>query len=454
MQMFTSITNSQTISFIKGRESFTGSIRNKFKFKNLRSSISLLLILFCFLSIRFVYFENNSKNGYNATSWDAFGYYMYLPSVFIYNDVKELKWIPKIDKEYNVTGGELYQAIKLDDRNYTNKYLSGVAILQAPFFFVAHVLAGLTELPQDGFSWPYQYAILFSAIFWCFLGFVVLRKVLLFYFDDTITSLTLILLALATNLIQYTSIDGGMSHAYIFPLYSFVLWLTHKWHNAPKRLCAFLIGLVSGLAIISRPTELLIVLIPILWLTNTKEEKQEKRKLILNNKNQIILAIVGGILAILPQFSYWKYTTGSFIYDVGSKWYFFNPWFRVLFGSEKGWFLYTPVTILMVIGFFYMRTQPFRKSVVIYCLLNIWVIISWSDWKYGASYSTRALIQSYPVFALPLATFINYLSSKRNYFLFYIVSGVLIFLNLYQLVLYNQCNLENFSPFLRIGKLF
>lgn len=176
--------------------------------------------------------------------------------------------------------------------------------------------------------------------------------------------------------------------------------------------------------------------------------------MILNNKDQIILAIIGGILALIPQLSYWKYTTGSFIYDVGSKWYFLNPWFRVLFGSEKGWFLYTPVTILMVIGFFYMRTQPFRKSVVIYCLLNIWVVISWSDWKYGASYSTRALIQSYPVFALPLATFINYLSSKRNYFLFYIVSGVLIFLNLYQLVLYNQCNLENFSPFLRIGKLF
>lgn len=452
--MFKSITGSHTISFNKERESFTVAICNRFKFKNVRSSISLILILFCFLSVRFVYFENNSKNGYNATSWDAFGYYMYLPSVFIYHDVRELKWIPEIDAKYNVTGGELYQAIKLDNINYTNKYLAGVAILQSPFFFLGHLLAGVLDLPQDGFSWPYQYAILFSAIFWCFFGFVVLRKVLLFYFDDTITSLTLILIGLASNLIQYTSIDGGMSHAYIFPLYSFVLWLTHKWHQNPKRLYAFLIGLISGLAVISRPTELLIILIPILWLTNTKEEKQEKKKLIIQNNKQIIFAILGSVLTVIPQLSYWKYTTGSFIYNVGSKWYFLNPWFRVLFGSEKGWFLYTPVAILMVSGFFYMKNMPFRKAVVIFCLLNIWVVISWSDWKYGASYSTRALVQSYPVFAFPLAAFIAHISGKKNYFLFFVISLVLILLNLYQLFLYNRCDLENFSPFLRIGKLF
>lgn len=263
------------------------------------------------------------------------------------------------------------------------------------------------------------------------------------------------MIALASNLIQYTSIDGGMSHAYIFPLYSFVLWLTHKWYQNPKRFFAFLIGLTSGLAMISRPTELLIILIPILWLTNTKEEKQEKKKLIINNKGQIILAVAGGILAVLPQLLYWKFTTDSLIYDVGSKWYFLNPWFRVLFGSEKGWFLYTPVTILMIIGFFYMKNQPFRKSVVIYCLLNIWVIISWSDWKYGVSYSTRALVQSYPVFALPLAAFITHLfSKKKNYLLFFAISLILIFLNVYQLFLYNRSNLENFSPFLRLDELF
>lgn len=423
--------------------------------KNKISFVSILLILVVFLSFRFTYIENNSKNGYNATSWDAFGYYMYLPSEFIYNDVKELKWIPAIDSIYHVTGGNLYQVCQIEnkkDKKYTNKYLTGVAIMESPFFLCGHEVAYLMNEPQDGFSWPYQYAIMFAGIFWCFVGFIFLRKVLLIFFDDKITALSLILLALASNLIQYVSVDGGMSHTYIFPLYAIVIWLTIRWHEEPKKMTAFFIGLISGLAIISRPTELLIVIIPILWNTHSKEEKKLKWHKVFENKTHIWFCALGGILALFPQILYWKYTTGSIIYDVGSKWYFLNPWFRVLFGPEKGWFVYTPVAILMVAGFFFMKKRPFRKSVLTFCLLNIWVIISWSDWKYGASYSTRALMQSYPVFALSLACIIAYFFEKKKQFLIYGLSIALIVLNFYQLSIYNQSILENFSPILNLFK--
>src|SRR5690348_17333830 len=111
--------------------------------KNKYSVLSLWFLLFAFIGYRFVYITNNPINGYNATSWDAFGYYMYLPSTFIYGDVKELKWVPGIDSTYHVTGGTPYQMMKLKPGTYTNKYLSGVAILQTPWFFVGHISAGL-----------------------------------------------------------------------------------------------------------------------------------------------------------------------------------------------------------------------------------------------------------------------------------------------------------------------
>ncbi|MES2588594.1 MAG: hypothetical protein V4622_06390 [Bacteroidota bacterium] len=417
--------------------------------KNKISFYSLALILIVFLFVRFSYFENNEKNGYNATTWDAFGYYMFLPSEFIYDDVKELKWIPEIDSTYHVTGGLLYQACEIEDtKTYTNKYFCGVAIMESPFFFIGHTLAYLADEPQDGFSWPYQYAIMFAAIFWCFLGFIVLRKVLLKFFDDKITALTLLLIALSSNLIQYVSIDAGMSHAYIFPIYALVLYLTLSWHENPKWTSAFFIGLVCGFAMITRPTELIIIFIPILWATQTKEAKKAKWKMVFEHKKHILLCVLGGILALLPQLFYWKYTTESFMYDVGSKWVFFNPWFRVLFGPEKGWFLYTPIAIIMILGFFFMKNQPFKKAVLTFCLLNIWIIISWSDWKYGASYSTRALTQSYPVFALALASFIQYVFEKKKQNLLYALGILLIVLNFYQLNIYNKSILENFSPFL------
>lgn len=418
--------------------------------QNYLSILAVGIILTVFLIQRFAYFTNNDRNGYNATSWDALGYYLYLPSTFIYDDVKELKWFPEKDSIYQMSGGHFYQGIQLENGNYSFKYLSGVAIMETPFFFIGHQIAEWENEPQDGFSWPYQYAILFGAIFWFFIGLLILRKVLLVYFNEWVTAITLLLLCVTSNLIQYVSVDGAMSHSFIFPLYAAVLWYTIKWHKEPKLKYAILIGIISGIAVISRPTELIIMFIPLLWKFEPTNVTETKWQFLKRNKSQLVTVIGGGILGILPQLLYWKYTTGSFIFDVGSKWYFLNPWWRVLFGPEKGWFLYTPVAILMVAGFFFMKDRPFKRSVLIFCLLNIWIIISWSDWKYGASYSTRALTHSYPVFAMALACIVEYLWNSRYKWWLPVLGVLLIWLNFTQLKTYNSGILEGFSPLLSL----
>lgn len=418
--------------------------------QNYLSILAVGIILTVFIIQRFAYFTNNDRNGYNATSWDALGYYLYLPSTFIYDDVKELKWFPEKDSIYQMSGGHFYQGIQLENGNYTFKYLSGVAIMETPFFFIGHQIAKWENEPQDGFSWPYQYAILFGAIFWFFIGLMILRKVLLVYFNEWVTAITLLLLCVTSNLIQYVSVDGAMSHSFIFPLYAAVLWYTIKWHKEPKLKYAILIGIISGIAVISRPTELIIMFIPLLWKFEPTNVTETKWQFLKRNKSQLLTVIGGGILGILPQLLYWKYTTGSFIFDVGSKWYFLNPWWRVLFGPEKGWFLYTPVAILMVAGFFFMKDRPFKRSVLIFCLLNIWIIISWSDCKYGASYSTRALTHSYPVFAMALACIVEYLWNSRYKWWLPVLGVLLIWLNFTQLKTYNSGILEGFSPLLSL----
>jgi hypothetical protein len=178
--------------------------------------------------------------------------------------------------------------------------------------------------------------------------------------------------------------------------------------------------------------------IPLLWNMHTHEAAKEKWAFVKRNRHQVGVAVLAGFIGILPQLIYWKAVTGSFVYDVGSKWAFLNPWFRVLLGWEKGWFIYTPVTIFFIAGMFFMKGQPFRKSVLTFCLLNIWIIIAWDDWQYGGSYSTRALVQSYPVFALPLAAFIQKINTARWKYLFYAAGLYLIGVNLFQIVQYNQ----------------
>lgn len=407
--------------------------------KNKVSIIACIVIGISLLLYRAEYSDMQKGNPpLKVTVWDAFGYYMYLPSLYIYKDATQLNWLTEVDKKYGVTGGNGWQAEKLDNGNYVFKYLGGVAILETPFFFIGHFIAKHSDYPQDGFSPPYQYALGFGVVFYCILGIFLLRGILRRYFSDNTTALTLLLVCLATNFVQYASIDNGQSHGYIFPLYVLVAYTTLKWHEQPKIIWAILTGYIIGLATICRPTEAIMLFIPLLWNTHKKEAAKEKWQLVKAHKNHIVFAAIAGLIGVAPQLIYWKLVTASFLYDVGSKWEFLNPHFRVLFGWEKGWFIYTPITLFFIIGMFFIKRFQFRKSVLWFCLLNIYIIIAWDDWRYGGSYSTRALVQSYPLFALSLGAFIEKINTSKWRWVFYLLSAYLLFVNLFQLYQYNR----------------
>jgi hypothetical protein len=173
------------------------------------SLFSCILICVIYLFVRLNYSDLGKRPHLKVTDWDALGYYMYLPAIVIYHDVKLLNWFPEIDQQYNVSGGELYQALKQDNGNYYFKYLGGVAVLQSPFFLAAHLYAkNSSHYKADGFSPPYQYAIAFGNLFYFILALFLLRSFLSIYFQDRIVAITLCLVTLATNLIQYVAVDG------------------------------------------------------------------------------------------------------------------------------------------------------------------------------------------------------------------------------------------------------
>ena len=406
--------------------------------KKLYSFLACIIISFALLQTRYTYSHFDKDYPMMLTSWDGLGYYMYLPSGFIYDDFTELDWLPEMDEKYTLADGNFYQAHKADNGNYVNKYLGGVSIMQMPLFGIAHVIALNSDYPADGFSPPYQYSLAYGAVIYCILALFLLRNILLRYYDDLAVSISLVLLFLASNLVQYVSVDAGLSHVYIFPLYVLVLYATIKWHEKPAFIWAATLGFVIGISTICRPTEAIMLFIPLLWNTQSKEDKKEKWALVRKHKNHIFVAVAFGLIGVLPQLIYWKMTAGTFIHDVGSSWRFLTPFFRVLFGWETGWFIYTPVTILFIVGFFFMKNMPFRRSVIIFSLLNIWIIISWADWKYGAQYSTRALTQSYAIFALPLTGLIHFILQKKWKWFLIPVGGYLIFVNLFQIGQYND----------------
>lgn len=372
-----------------------------------------------------------------VTRWDAFGYYLYLPATCIYGDYRKLAWAEAKDAQYGL-GGNGLPVVPLDNGNRVCKYLCGVAIMQAPLFAIAHAAAGVSGYTQDGFSPPYQYAIAFGAVLYCILALFLLRRILLRFFSDHTTAATLLLLCLASNFLQYAAVTSALSHSWIFVLYVLLLYATIKWHEAPKRLWAGLAGFLVGFATICRPTEAVALFIPLLWGLHTKESARSKWQMVQEHPAHVALALAGGLIGVLPQLLYWKAVTGSFVYDVGSKWVFFNPWWRVLVGWEKGWLIYTPVAALFLLGLCFIRRHPFYKAVLVFCLLNIWIVISWDDWRYGGSYSARALVQSYPVMALALGALVERVLRSDWRWAFCAAGVYLIGVNLFQIVQYNS----------------
>ncbi len=403
-------------------------------------SLSVCLLLGFFLvGMRLFYSDVNQEKDLMITTWDALGYYLYLPSTLIYEDVRDLSWFEEKDQRYRMSGGRFYQANVFDKTgNYVFKYYGGVAVLQLPFFLLGHQIALRTDYPADGFSPPYQYAIGFGAVIYALLGLLLLRWLVLRYFSDLSVALALLVMGLGSNFLQYAAVDGGQSHVYLFFLYALVLLASWQWHRNPRRSWAFATGLTIGLAVFCRPTEILMLFIPLLWDTHNSEASREKWKKVGQHRMHVLLALVGGILALLPQLLYWKYTSGSFVYDVGSKWDFLTPHFQVLLGFEKGWLIYTPLAVSFLVGLFFIKFYPFRYSVLTFCLLNIYVIIAWHDWRYGGSYSTRALVQSYPVFTLALGAFIERIRRKRWSWALALLSLFLIGVNIFQLCQYNE----------------
>lgn len=383
----------------------------------------------------------------NILSWDIFGYYLYLPFQFIYHDLglKDITVLNEIVLKYHNTD-TLYQIINMPDGGAAMKYSMGMSFFYAPFFFIGHLVALAFNFSADGFSAPYQYAIFSGGIVYTILGLWFLSKVLLTFFNRKIAAIVLLLIVVATNFPVHNMMFGqnAMSHNILFFTYSLILWLTIKWHETHKM--GVLIGLAvfCGLTILSRPSEIVCLLIPLLWSVKDRGSLLDKIKLLLKYKFQIGVFIA--IIAFIGSFQliYWKIHTGKFLYysygaNAGEGFEFLSPYLmQVLFSFRKGWLIYTPIMIFALIGFI----QVFKKNRAVfwalfaYFLFNLYIVSSWSCWWYAQSYSQRPLVPSYPAMAIALGYFLMWIFNQKKAIKWSVVGvmGSMTLLNIFQIL--------------------
>ncbi len=401
--------------------------------------------------ILFIIINNLTFFPKNILSWDVFGYYLYLPLKFIYNDlsIHDLPRIESIISHYQNTSN-FYQGMVLPDGSYVMKYSMGMSFLYAPFFFIGHLIAKAFGCPADGFSMPYQCSVFIGSIIYSLLGLWALSKVLLHFFSRTITAIVLVLLVFATNYIPHITMYGqnAMSHNYLFMTYAFIIWLTILWHQSHKLKYLVWLGLFCGISILSRPSEIVCLLIPLLWNIKDVTSIKEKIKLFIKYKGQLILFSIIIVGFGLCQCVYWKIHTGKFLFysygaNPGEGFEFFHPYiFEVLFSFRKGWLVYTPVMLFSIAGFYfiYKHKRPIFFSVLVFFLVNLYIVASWSCWWYAQTFSQRSLIPSYPIMAIGLGYFLLWAmqQAKALKTIFALLISCLAVLNIFQVIQFHN----------------
>jgi hypothetical protein len=371
----------------------------------------------------------NHKPWHQPIAWDAFGYYLYLPATIIHQDpaIKDPEWFNALFTKYE-PAPTVYHFNYMEDGGRAIKYPIGLSILWVPFFVAAHAIAPVMDQPADGLSSPYQWAMVIASWTYLLIGLSWLRKLLLRYFTDRVTALSLVILVLGTNITYMTVFDPLMPHMFLFSLYAGIMWYSDRWHRDRKAWYAFMIGLLCGLAMAVRNTEFIAFIIPLLWGLRSWRDQCVKFKI---HARHIMIAAVTSLIIVLPQFIYWKLVTGSFFYvsytNAGEGLDLLRPHvFEVLFSFRKGLLIYTPVIVIAVFGLIYLHrhARTAIPAIPVYLLVNFWIVSSWTIWWYADSFSNRGFVQSYAAMALPLAALTAQIMTSR--FRFHVAFAVIL----------------------------
>jgi hypothetical protein len=378
----------------------------------------------------------------NEISWDVLGYYLYLPATFIHHDpmLNDISWIKQVNEEKKLAG-TLYMVSQNKEGEPMYFFLMGMAFFYLPFFFLGSTFASLFGYSLDGFSIPYQYFLVIGGIIYTIIGLIFLRKILTRFFSERLSSLLILIIVFGTNYINHLTIDDLSTVNVIFMLTTIIVWNTIKWHENFKGKHLIAICICVTLAALVKPSEIFVLFLPLLWNVTSMEKIKQKISMLIANKKHILIAIIISLIIALPQMLYWHHKTGQFIYDsyknpgVGLD--FFSPHIiDVLFSYRKGWLLYTPMMIFSFIGFYflYKKNRQIFYACAVYFLASFYIIASWTEWWYGAGFSTRPLISTYPILAICLGYFL--LSIKNSKLIIRLLLGVMasffMFLNQFQ----------------------
>jgi hypothetical protein len=353
---------------------------------------------------------------------DDLGYYQFLPGLFIDHDLRGLPWTHILGN-----GSRL------------SLFTMGVALLQLPFFLIAHMACLLGLAAPDAYSWPYAVARGAAGAFYAATGCWFVMRALKQRFGQTISAITVVMLFVCTNLYYYASMESGMSHVYSFFLFAALFVTTLRMLDAPSSTRLFRLILIAMMIVLVRPANVIALLVPLLYAAAGPKDVRERLRWAACFPKAFTAAATVSVVLMLPQLAYWKIITGSWlVFTYGKKgegflWSHPHLW-DVLTHPWNGWLLYSPVMLLVMAALFVMalRGIPGGRAVLLVWLLAWYLIASWWSWWLGGAFGHRGFVEYLVFLAVPAAWMVQGIlrSARTVKFTALVVVLVLAYLNI------------------------
>jgi hypothetical protein len=370
-------------------------------------------IIFGFILIIYVigFFKINTWTT-NLYGGDSHGYYLHVVSAFRYHDIgdysRSIASLQKRQPGYIDPRTDPYGIRLTEKGKYYIKYTVGVGVLETPFFFIAHIISLLSDQYEpDGWSKPYLLAVGLGAILYILIGLYFLLCVLRRYFDQNIAGLTILSIALATNLF-YQGTYVTMAHGFLFFLYCMLIFSVVRFYDKPTNMRAIAIGSIIGLITITRIPEIISAVIPLFWGVYNRTTVRNRLLFLKHNIAKFLICCVAFLSVLSIQIAYWYYVSGELFFDPykGEGFNFLKPHILDgLFNFSNGWLIYTPIMALSIVGCLWLKKYcpDIRLPLVIFVCLQAYIHYSYYAWTFFPGFGSRPMVETYPLLAFGLA---------------------------------------------------
>jgi hypothetical protein len=409
-------------------------------------TLSLIAAIYLLVSININFGKNKWQDVLESDAW---GYYAYLPAIFIYQDL-HFAFYDKVMHGGHFEERLAYEYRVGNDGKVTNKYFCGTAIAIAPFFLGAHFISRLLDYPQDGYSRIYILSVNMAAIFYTLLGLLFLSNLLQFYTKEAwVLTSVIIAFAFGTQLFYYSIGEPGMSHVYSFCFVNLFLWKIKNWFETNIKSELIIAAFALAIVFLIRPINILILLSIPFIAGNWSTLKSGVMNFIKDTKLFILSALVFVCFAMIQSLFYYLQTGNIWVDSYPNENFnFLQPhMFQILFSFRKGLFVYTPIVLF---GHFWLfkSSKYIILSYLFFFLILTYILSSWWIWYYGGSFSLRAYIEYFGLFAILLTIFLSELKYRKTklitLFLLIVLCQIQTYQYRYFIIHWSEMNFEKY----------